>query len=171
MVAPIPNTPSNASAKSSAPHEDEARREVAAVIETYRVAFLHLDVDQLASIWDREHEPLVYVAQEKEEPIHGWAAIQSYLAALPEHLDGVSAKVLEDVQIDVLGETAIAFFRSRSSVKLKGHPTMKYEPIGHVSMIFRRSSEGWRAIHFHESARSAQAAQVVQAMQGNPRSS
>jgi hypothetical protein len=33
-------------------------------------------------------------------------------------------------------------------------------------MIFRRTSEGWRAIHFHESARSAQAAQAAQAAQG-----
>ena len=81
----------------------------------------------------------------------------------------VLAKDLVDVQIDVLGDVAIAFFTSRSSVKLKGRPT-RYEPVGHVSMIFRRTSEGWRVIHFHESARSAQAAQVVQAMQAEPRS-
>jgi ketosteroid isomerase-like protein len=72
------------------------------------------------------------------------------------------------VQIDVLGDTAMAFFTSRSSVKAKGHPTIKYEPIGHVSMVFRRTSEGWCAIHFHESSRSAQAAQVMQAIQTKP---
>jgi hypothetical protein len=71
------------------------------VIETYRLGFLHLDPEQLASIWDRQHEPLVYVAQEKEEPIRGWAAIERYLAALPEHLDEVLAKDLDNVQIDV----------------------------------------------------------------------
>jgi hypothetical protein len=32
--------------------------------------------------------------------------------------------------------------------------------VGRVSMILRRTSEGWRAIHFHESARSAQAMQA-----------
>jgi ketosteroid isomerase-like protein len=143
---------------------DESRRAVAAVIETYRLAFLHLDLTQLASIWDRQHEPLVYVAQEKEEPIYGWAAIQRYLAALPEHLEEVLAKNLDDVQIDVLGDTAIVFFTSRATVKLKGR-VAKYEPIGHVTMIFRQTPEGWRAIHYHESARSAQAAQVAQSMQ------
>jgi ketosteroid isomerase-like protein len=170
MIAPAQNAPSNATAKPSTSSEEEPRHAVLAVIETYRLAFLHLDVDQLASVWDREHEPLVYVAQEKDEPILGWAAIEGYLAALPEHLDEVLSKVLDDVQIDVLGETAIAFFTSRSSVKLEGHPTMKYEPMGHVSMIFRRTPEGWRAIHLHESARSAQAAEVIQAMKANPRS-
>jgi ketosteroid isomerase-like protein len=164
MTTPVQKAASTASTRRSTPDDDEARRAVAAAVETHRLGFLHLDPEQLASIWDHEHEPLVYVAQEKEEPIHGWAAIQGYLAALPEHLEEVLAKDLDDVQIDVIGDTALAFFTSRSSVKLKGHPTMKYEPIGHVSMIFRRTSESWRAIHFHESARSAQAAQVVQAM-------
>jgi ketosteroid isomerase-like protein len=73
------------------------------------------------------------------------------------------------VQIDVLGDTAIAYFTSRSSVKIKGRAT-KYESVSHVTMIFRRASEGWRAIHFHESARSEQAAQVTQAMQSKPAS-
>jgi ketosteroid isomerase-like protein len=162
MTAPVQNAASTASARRSTPNEDEARRAVAAAVETYRLGFLRLDPEQLASVWDRQHEPLVYIAQEKDEPIHGWAAIQLYLAGLPEHLDRVLSKELEDVKIDVLGDTAIVFFTSRSSVKLKGRPT-KYDPIGHVSMIFRRTSEGWRAIHFHESARSAQAAQVMQA--------
>jgi ketosteroid isomerase-like protein len=140
-------------------NEAEAKRAIAALIETYRLGFLHLDPQQLESIWDSQHDPLIYVAQEKEEPIYGWIAIQRYLAALPEHLDEVLAKQLEDVQIEVLGDTALAFFISRSSVKLKGRPT-KYEPTARVSMIFRQAPAGWRAIHFHESAPSAQAAQV-----------
>jgi hypothetical protein len=144
-------------------NEADARQAIAVVIETYRLGFLNLDPRQLASIWDRPHEPLVYVAQEREAPIYGWTAIDQYLAALPEHLVSVLAKELDDVKIDVLGDSAIAFFTSRSSVMLKGRPT-KYEPIGHVSMILRRTAEGWRVIHFHESARSAQAARVVEEM-------
>jgi ketosteroid isomerase-like protein len=170
MTAPVQIAGRIASPKSSTSNEPDARRAVAAVLETHRLGFLHLDPERLSSIWDPQHEPLVYVAQEKEEPIHGWPAIQRYLGALPEHLDEVSAKEVDDVQIDVLGDTAIAFFTSRASVKIKGYPA-KYEPIGHVSMVLHRTSEGWRAIHFHESARSEQAAEVAQAMQSKPRSS
>ena len=171
MTAPVQTATNTASPKSPTSNEHETRQAVTALLETHRLGFLHLDPEQLASIWDRQHEPLVYVAQEKEEPIYGWPAIQRYLAALPEHLDGVSAKALDDVQIDVLGDTAIAFFTSRSSVKIKGRPAM-YEPIGHVSIVFHRTSDGWRAIHFHESARSAQAAQAKQgAVGGDSRSS
>jgi ketosteroid isomerase-like protein len=138
----------------------EAEREVAALIEIYRQGFLHLDPDQIASIWDRQHEPLIYVAQEMKEPTYGWPAIQRYLAALPDHLEKVLAKELTDVQIDILGDAAIAFFISHSSVKLKARSAL-HEPTFRVSMLFHRTSAGWRAIHFHESALSAQAAQAM----------
>ena len=83
MTAPVQNAASNTTPRPSTTDENDTRRAVAAVIETYRLGFLDLDPEQLASIWDRQHEPLVYVAQEREEPIRGWTAIQRYLAALP----------------------------------------------------------------------------------------
>lgn len=144
----------------SPPEKTEAAGAVAAVIETYRQGFLHLDPDLMASIWDAQHEPLIYVAQEKKEPIYGWPAIRSYFAALPDHLEQVLAKELTDVQIDILGDTAIAFFISHSKVKLKARAAL-HEPTFRVSMIFQRTAAGWRAIHFHESALSAQAAQAM----------
>jgi hypothetical protein len=52
----------------SQPNEKEAERAISALIETYRQGFLHLDPEQIASIWDMQHEPLIYVAQEMKEP-------------------------------------------------------------------------------------------------------
>jgi len=138
---------------------DDTWRAIAALIELTRQGFLRLDPQLLASIWDRQHEPLIYVAQEKEEPLHGWAAIQSYYAALPEHLEAVLAKEIDGIEIDPLGDTAAAFFRFRSTVRLKGRETL-HRPTGRVTMIFRRTSAGWRAIHYHESALGALAAQA-----------
>ena len=94
------------------------------------------------------------------EPTYGWPAIQRYLAALPRHLEEVLAKEVKDLKIDVLGDTALAFFNSRSRVKLKTRAGL-HEPSFRVSMIFRRAPAGWRAIHSHESALSAQAAQAM----------
>jgi ketosteroid isomerase-like protein len=134
----------------------KAQRAIAALIETYRQGFLRLDPARIASIWDPRHEPLIYVAQEKKEPIYGWPAIERYIAALPEHLEKVLAKELKELQIDVLGDTAVAFFISHSSVKLKARAA-PHEPTFRVTVIFQQTSTGWRAIHFHESALSAQA--------------
>ena len=145
---------------SHSPTRREELSAVASLIETYRQGFLHLDPDRIASIWDSQHEPLIYVAQENKEPTYGWAAIQRYIAALPEHLEKVLAKEIKDLQIDILGDTAIAFFVSHSSVKLKARAAL-HEPTFRVSIILQRTSAGWRAIHFHESALSAQAAQAV----------
>jgi ketosteroid isomerase-like protein len=138
----------------------EPGRAVAALIETYRQGFLHLDPDRIASIWDPTHEPLIYVAQEMMEPAYGWPAIQRYIAALPEHLAKVLAKEIWDLKIDVLGDAAIAFFVSHSRFKLKARAEL-HETTFRVSMVFQRSAAGWRVIHFHESALSEQAAQVM----------
>jgi ketosteroid isomerase-like protein len=150
----------------SPPDENEAQRAIASLIETYRQGFLQLKPGQIATIWDTQHEPLIYVAQEMKEPTYGWSAIQRYMEALPEHLEKVFAKEIKDLKIDILGETAIAFFISHSSVKLKARAEL-HEPTFRVSMIFKRTPAGWRVIHFHESSLSAQAAQ---AMASAPRS-
>jgi hypothetical protein len=121
----------------------DSERAVAALIETYRQGFLRLDQAQIASIWDARHEPLVYVAQEKKEPTYGWPAIQRYIAALPEHLEKVLAKQITDVQIDILGDTAIAFVISHASVKLKaraalhGYLSCEYGLAPHLGRVAR----------------------------------
>ena len=112
----------------SQPNEQEAERAVAALIETYRQGFLHLDPEQIASIWDTQHEPLIYVAQEKKEPTYGWAAIQSYITALPDHLEKVLSKEVRDVRIDILGDTAIAFFIRTPASSSSGAPACTSRP-------------------------------------------
>ena len=141
----------------------QAKLEISASIESYRRGFLDVDPDRLASIWDGHYEPLIYVAQEKDEPIYGWVGIRAYFAALPEHIDEMQEKRLEDLQIDIDGDTAIVFFNSRSRVKLRHRATI-YEPTARVTMIFRLTKAGWRAIHYHESALSAQSKQVKSEM-------
>ena len=135
-------------------------RAIAAQIETYRQGFLHLSPEEIASVWDSQHAPLIYVAQEMKEPTYGWDAIRRYFAALPDHLEKVLSKVLSDVRIDVLGDTAIAFFISHTTAKLKRQPGL-HEPTFRATMIFQRTAAGWRAIHYHESSLAALAARVM----------
>lgn len=101
----------------------------------HRKGFLHLDPEQIASICDTHDHPLIYVAQEMKEPMYGWPAIHHSMAALPEHLEKVLSKEIEDLKIDVLGDTAIAFFISHSRVKLKVCAELR-EPRFWVNLIF-----------------------------------
>ena len=138
----------------AASRPNESERAVAALIETYRRGFLQLDPEVLGSIWDREHDPLVYVAMERSGQIYGWPAIKRYYQALPEHLEQMVAKTVDDVRIDVLGDAAAAFFQFHSKVRIRGREA-QHELAGRATMLFRRTPAGWRVIHFHESAPGA----------------
>lgn len=139
------------------------QRAVADLIETYRQGFLQLDPGRLGSIWDREHVPLIYVAMERPEPILGWPAIESYFEALPQHLEQMVEKTIDPMKIDVFDDAAAAFFEFHSIVRLKGGEGL-YRPSGRVTMLFKRARAGWRAIHYHESALAAQAADQISRM-------
>jgi ketosteroid isomerase-like protein len=77
------------------------------------------------------------------------------------------AKKIDGIRIDLLGDTAIAFFQFHSTVKLKGGEGL-YRPSGRVTMLFRHTMAVWRAIHYHESALAAQAADQISRMQSDP---
>jgi ketosteroid isomerase-like protein len=150
------------------PMTTDPKQAVATLIETYRQGFLQLDPQRLGSVWDQEHDPLIYVAMERPEPIHGWPAIAKYLAALPDHLEQMVAKKITGLRIDLRGDAALAFYEFHSTVKLKGGQGL-YRPSGRVTMAFRSTPVGWRAIHYHESALAAQAAEQIRRMQaGHP---
>jgi ketosteroid isomerase-like protein len=139
--------------------------EIAKLMETYREGFLHLDPDRLGSIWDKKHDPLIYVAMEKKQPIYGWSAIEKYYAALPEHVEQIVAKSIREVKIAEFADTAMAFFIFEATVKLKNSSAL-YRPNGRVTMVFRYAAGLWRAIHYHESALSAQAVEQANRMKG-----
>lgn len=100
---------------------------------------------------------------ERPEPIQGWAAIEKYFEALPQHLEQMVEKKIDPIQVDSFGDAAAAFFEFHSIVKLKG-ATELYRPSGRVTMLFRRTQTQWRAIHYHESALAAQAADQINRM-------
>lgn len=148
------------------PRTITAERAIKALIETYRQGFLQLDPKLLESIWDQKHDPLIYVAMEKPEPIYGWPAIAGYYAVLPEHLEETLAKHIDSIRVDLSGDAALVFFRFHSTVRLKGRKEL-YQPRGRVTMLFRRTRPGWRVIHYHESALAAQSADAIVARAKN----
>ena len=68
--------------------------------------------------------------------------------------------VLHEVTTDPLGDAAVAYFRFVVKGMLKEHER-PHQPVGRVTMLFRRTPHGWRIIHPHESALAASAAQTA----------
>lgn len=149
--------------------EPTTQAAIADLIETYRQGFLQLDPRRLESIWDREHIPLIYVAMERPEPILGWSAIENYFQALPQHLEQMVEKKIDPIRVDAFGDAAFAFFEFHSVVRLKGGEGL-YRPSGRVTMSFKRTGTEWRAIHYHESALAAQAADQINRMKAAAKS-
>ncbi|MGH8200531.1 MAG: nuclear transport factor 2 family protein [Steroidobacteraceae bacterium] len=100
---------------------------------------------------------------ERPEPILGWSAIAKYFEALAQHLEQTVEKRIEAIKVDVFGDAAVAFFEFHSVVRLRGGEGL-YRPSGRVTMLFKRTQTGWRAIHYHESALAAQAADQIRRM-------
>src|SRR5690349_14279240 len=130
-----------------AQQEKATQKAVADLVESYRQGFLQLDPIRLGSIWDREHIPLIYIAMERPEPLHGWSAIAHYFEALPQHLQQMVEKKIDSLEVDVFGDAAAAFFEFHSIVKLKGSEG-QYRPNGRVTMLFKQTQAGWRAVHY-----------------------
>lgn len=72
-------------------------------------------------------------------------------------------KKIDPIKVDAFGDAAAAFFEFHSIVKLKGAEGL-YRPSGRVTMLFKRTQTVWRAIHYHESALAAQAADQINRM-------
>lgn len=129
------------------------------LISRCHTAFLAIDADALAALWDKTHAPLVYVAMEKEEPIRGWPAIRGYYDALPTVLARMTDMRVSNLEIDTLGNVALAYFDFAATAELR-QTGATISPAGRVTIAFHRTASGWRMIHYHESALAASAEQV-----------
>jgi ketosteroid isomerase-like protein len=129
------------------------KAQIERLIETWRRGFLAVDPAALASLWDADHRPLLYVAMERAEPIREWAGIECYFAELPMHLAAMERMQIDNLVVDVLGEAALVFFDFSARVKMRRGDVVT--PAGRVSMVLARGAGGWRMIHYHESALAA----------------
>lgn len=121
---------------------------VLALVEAYRMAWADLDADAFRSIWDPERE-IVYCPSELDRPLLGVEAVGRYFDRVVSGIRHVRAMTVFDVRVEVVGDVAWAFF----SFDLDGSGAEPFEVRGRNTLIARRVGEGWKAVHYHESAR------------------
>ncbi len=131
----------------------DAESSVQRLVEEYRAGFAAVDPARLIGIWDRDHEGLIYVAQERAEPMYGWPAIEAYYTALPTVIpvDEVTEMRVDDVRIDVHGDVAVAFCNFHFSGARAGGGE-SFSADGRVTFVCRQRAGRWSVIHYHESA-------------------
>jgi len=126
------------------------KKEIAALVESYREGFATLDAEKLISIWDRDYEEIIYCPIEAAEAVRGWPGIEEYYQGVTRHFTHVRSMEIANLSIDVLGDAAYAFFTFR----FEGEVRDRSEPFkveGRNTLIFRRTKDSWKGIHYHES--------------------
>src|SRR5215813_11815226 len=95
---------------------------IARIVERYRAGFAALDPEVLIALWDQHHAGIIYVAQEKAEPMYGWQQVVAYYRALPTAIpvDRVTEMRVDDVSIDTVGGVASAFCRFHFEGEIAG---------------------------------------------------
>jgi ketosteroid isomerase-like protein len=124
------------------------RQQITALLDQYRQGFAVLDAARLMRIWDQEYNQIIYIAQEKAEPVRGWEGVAQYYQRVVQLLEKAKTMELSDVSIDILGDVAYAFLNFHFESQINGHPHIAD---GRVTFLLHRTLIGWKAIHYHES--------------------
>ena len=130
--------------------KDHDTQQVMKVLEKYSTSWEAMDWEGLKSIWDRGYDHILYIPEEREQPIRGWTEVEEYFRHAAQSVATMYAMQLSDIVIDVFGDTAYAFcnFYFKADIKRKAET---FETGGRNTYILRRRDDGWKVIHYHES--------------------
>lgn len=130
---------------------DNDRLEIASLVESYRLAWVNLDIEYLKSLWKEDEDGLVYIALEMAEPMHDPATIRKYLDRAKEECAPPQMSV-DELSIKVIGDIATTCFLFRFEFNFVGK-TEWIVADGRVTMVLRRTADGWKLIVYHEALR------------------
>ena len=132
------------------PTTEQDTQQIRDVLERYSKSWEAMNWEGLKSIWDPDYEHILYIPEERAEPIRGWAEVEAYFRHAAESVVTVYAMRLSDLTIDVLGDAAYAFcnFYFKGDIRRKAET---FETQGRNTFLLRRTDGGWKVIHYHES--------------------
>ena len=128
-------------------------QQIMAVLEQYSKSWQAMDWEGLKSIWDSEYEHILYIPEERAQPVRGWAEVEAYFRHAAESVIRVGAMQLSDITIDVFDDTAYACcnFHFEGDIKRLAET---FVTAGRDTFILRRQNGqdgAWKVIHYHES--------------------
>jgi ketosteroid isomerase-like protein len=128
--------------------EDEEA--VRSMCTAYGEAMQAMDLAAITRLWDEGNEHLVYQPEEYAQACRTWDEIVAYWSHIPEVLDRIREWREVGSDVAVVGDVALVYSTVATSFQIKAVD----EPFdGDVRFSFglRRTDEGWRFFHCHES--------------------
>ncbi len=123
--------------------------ELDALVAHYYDRFGAMDFAAARRIWDTADPHPTYLAEEIEEFLHDWPAIEAYWTASQAAMSKLSSRHWALRARQIADELATATWRLHWNAQVVGQD----KPVGgdvRVTAVFRRRSEGWRAFHYVE---------------------
>jgi len=132
------------------PASEQDKQRITTVLEQYSKSWEAMDWEGLKGIWDQDYDNILYIPEERAQPVCGWAGIENYFRGAADSVRQVGAMKLSDISIDVFGDLAYAFcnFHFEADLKRLEKP---FITDGRDTFILRRKEGAWKVIHYHES--------------------
>ena len=132
------------------PSKEQDTQHIMQVLEQYSKSWEAMEWEGLKSIWDPDYEHILYIPEERAEPVRGWAEVEAYFRHAAESVIRVEAMRLSDITIDVFGDTAYAFCNFHFEADIK-RLAETFVTGGRNTFILHRQNGVWKVIHYHES--------------------
>jgi hypothetical protein len=118
------------------------------ILSTWEEGWRTLNHALLESVWDTSYPHLVYVAEERHEPLLEWSAIQEYYRFTTEIMEWFEAS-FEPVRADILGKTAWVLSIGRWRGKSRQRDVQS-GGVARVYLLARRWGPEWKVIQYIE---------------------
>jgi ketosteroid isomerase-like protein len=129
----------------------EADREaIKKVVRRWARAFSSNDLEGVLSVWDRDYPLIRHQAEEFPDPIRGWDELVHYNTTMMRLASNLRDQSVKDFDADVIGDMGWVYLRGTITFDI---PTMDKPITGEAKQTFilRRTADGWKVIHYHES--------------------
>lgn len=131
---------------------DHDREALLDLIASFERCFTEGDLEGLKALWDPADDSPFYIAEEVEAPLIGMPALEGYWHEQSKVLAAVSLRSWDHRFKMITDDVASALFRLHWNALQQG---ITGHPIGgdvKVSAVFKRTGDGWRFVHYAESA-------------------
>ena len=127
----------------------QERQQVEAVIREWLSAFESKNMERVKALWDQDYPQLLYIAEENNDHISGWAAIDNFYNGVPDTVESMDWTI-DNLTVDVIGDAAYAYFTfSVGSEPKEFDHRMVFN--GRDTFVLHRTGGQWKIIHYHES--------------------
>lgn len=125
--------------------------EIAAVLDETARIWNTQDYARLKTMWDTDDDEPFYLAEEQDDWVFGWPALEKYWVPVPgkRSVEALMMRYYKVRAKQIAPDLALAAFWVRHDMKMSG-PVKAWGGDARVTAVFRRKPEGWRFVSYTE---------------------